>query len=553
MSASSKKKLRREQENAAMTERQIAEQKEAKKLKTLTRLFVAVMVLIIVIAVGFAGVQGYNYFVNHSGVLQRNTAAITVGDVELSNAELNYFYIDSVNEFLNYYGSYLSIFGLDTTKPLNEQVVDEQTGETWADNFLSTALDNVKEIYALANEAEKNGFTLSEDELTSIENDIINMEAYATMYGYENAEGYLKAVYGSGTTLESYREYYKLNSLASAYYSAYYDGLTYDNAALRAADSEAPAEYSNFSYNTYYLSTSSFLEGGTTDENGTTTYSDEEKAASVKAAEAAANALISEDIKTVEDLDAAISALEINAEAETPVTSTAYEDVAYGSVTSTVQEWVTDASRKAGDMTVIANEYTTTAEDGTETSTINGYYVVRFNGMNDNNYPLANVRHILISFEGGTYDSATQSTVYTDAEKTAAQEEAAKVLDAWKNGDANEESFAALAMQTSTDSGSVANGGLYEDVYPGQMVTNFNDWCFAEGRKAGDTGIVESPYGYHVMYYVGDSETLYRDYLIDIALREEATSTWFAALTEATVVTELNTDYVSKNLVLSQG
>lgn len=36
------------------------------------------------------------------------------------------------------------------------------------------------------------------------------------------------------------------------------------------------------------------------------------------------------------------------------------------------------------------------------------------------------------------------------------------------------------------------------------MVTNFNDWCFDASRKAGDTGIVESDYGYHIIYFIGD-------------------------------------------------
>ena len=43
------------------------------------------------------------------------------------------------------------------------------------------------------------------------------------------------------------------------------------------------------------------------------------------------------------------------------------------------------------------------------------------------------------------------------------------------------------------------------------MVTNFNDWCFDEARQPGDHGIVETEYGYHIMYFVGDSETPYAD------------------------------------------
>ena len=41
----------------------------------------------------------------------------------------------------------------------------------------------------------------------------------------------------------------------------------------------------------------------------------------------------------------------------------------------------------------------------------------------------------------------------------------------------------------------------------GQYVAEFEDWAFAEGafegdvRKIGDTGIIESEYGYHIMFF----------------------------------------------------
>ena len=50
MSGSSKKKLRNEQNAAKMTERQLAEQKEAKKLKLYTVAFTVVLVAIIIAA-----------------------------------------------------------------------------------------------------------------------------------------------------------------------------------------------------------------------------------------------------------------------------------------------------------------------------------------------------------------------------------------------------------------------------------------------------------------------------------------------------------------------
>ena len=547
MSASSKKKLRREQEAAKMTERQLTEQKEAKKLKAYTTTFVVILVLIVAVAAFFAGKQ----FVRNSGLLEKNTAALTVGDTELSNAELNYYYIDAVNEFYSYYGSYASMFGLDIYTPLDQQVTNEETGATWADDFLTTAKTNAQSTIALAEAAEANGFTLSEAEIESINAGIEDLESYAMMYGYGNAKTYLKAIYGYGASVETYREYAMLKALASAYYNSYAEGLSYDDAAIRAADDEDPDAYSRFNYNAYYININHFLEGGTTDENGTTTYSDDEKAAAAAAAKVVAESLIGEEIVTVEDLDNAISALEINAESETPVTSTAYEDVEYTSISSAIMEWVADDARVQGDKAVLANEATTTNEDGTETTTINGYYVVLFDHVEDNSFALANVRHILVSFEGGVYDSNTGTTTYSEGEKLIAQTKATDLLNQWQGGKATEETFAAMAAEHSTDPGSKENGGLYENVYPGQMVTNFNDWCFDEARKPGDTGIVETEYGYHIMFFVGDSETTYRDYLISNKLRSDDTNTWYNALVESTVVTELNTKYISRGLVLA--
>ena len=83
------------------------------------------------------------------------------------------------------------------------------------------------------------------------------------------------------------------------------------------------------------------------------------------------------------------------------------------------------------------------------------------------------------------------------------------------------------------------------------MVANFNDWCFADGRKAGDTGIVESTYGYHVMFYSGDSETTYRDYLVTKALRSTESETWYNNLLDNAAVTEGSMKYLKTDLVLS--
>ena len=548
MSASSKKKLRKEANAAAMTEKQLQEQKERKKLRLYTGLFAAAIAVMIVVVI-VSRVIG-------SGIIPRNTTALTVGGTKVSAAELNHYYIDSVNSFLDQAGEYVALYGLDTTKPLDEQYYSEADELTWADYFLDQATSSAQNMYAIYNEAKDEGFKLSEEGEASIDAAVENMELYATLNGFPSLEKYISTVYGEGCNEDTFRDYAEVQMIAQEYAVAKNNSLVYDDAAIRAEDEKNPANYSAFTFNYYYVAANKFYEGGTTNEDGTTTYSDEEMDAGRAAAKDVADTLAT--YTTIEELDAAVGALAINAQSTTTVKTTRQENVQYANVTTAIREWVTSSDRKAGDMTVIANEYTTHDHaDGEECTgendekSVAGYYVVLFESMNENKTNLVNVRHILVSYEGGTYDSTTGTTTYSDEEKAAAKAKADEILAAFNAGDKTEDAFAALATEKTTDTGSKENGGLYEDVYPGQMVTNFNDWCFDSARKAGNTGIVETEYGYHVMYFVGTSETTYRDLMIESTLRNSDLSAWETSLIENATLSVKNTKYVNTGLVPS--
>lgn len=113
------------------------------------------------------------------------------------------------------------------------------------------------------------------------------------------------------------------------------------------------------------------------------------------------------------------------------------------------------------------------------------------------------VRHILIYPEGATSETVRTETFPEEA-WTAGEANAQAILDQWLAGEKTEESFAALAGEFSQDPGSAANGGLYTGVYVGQMVQNFNDWCFDPARQVGDYGIVRTEFGFHIMFYSGE-------------------------------------------------
>ena len=121
-----------------------------------------------------------------------------------------------------------------------------------------------------------------------------------------------------------------------------------------------------------------------------------------------------------------------------------------------------------------------------------------------------NVRHILVLPEG-----ATVETIYTETFSEEAwavgEQNAQDILDRWLAGEQTEDSFAALADETSQDPGSNTNGGLYEDVTVGMMVEEFEAWCFDENRQVGDYGIVKTALGYHIMYFSG-SRPVWQEY-----------------------------------------
>lgn len=116
---------------------------------------------------------------------------------------------------------------------------------------------------------------------------------------------------------------------------------------------------------------------------------------------------------------------------------------------------------------------------------------------------ISNVRHILIMPKGGTLNEETGETVYSEEEKAAAMSEAERILQEWRDGEATEESFGLLANTYSEDGGSNTTGGLYENIAPGDSyVESFLNWSIDMTRQTGDTDIVETEYGYHIMYYV---------------------------------------------------
>ena len=436
--------------------------------------------LYIAIAVIFV-IVGIVVTVANSKVIERNADAVTIGDETYTAADVSYFYNTIYNSFVSQNSYYLSVYGLDTSKSLKEQDCPVTDGGTWYDYFRDQALESLKSYALLAQKAESEGFDASEEVEQSVQETLSELDASASSAGYTRAQ-YIKAVCGPLVNQKVFERNIRMMALAQAYSNSYSDSLSYSSDEVQAAYDADPKSYQ--SADIEYILFTSGAESDTTDE---------EKAQLLDEAKQKAETALSRYAQG-EAFDAIGEDMEGS-----------YSHVAYAANgSSDMLAWAFDDARQAGDTTVAAYDET-------------GYYAVLFHSRSRNDYHTVSVRHILVSDEDTANDILKQ---YTDGEQT-------------------EDAFAALAVANSTDS-NASSGGLYTDIYRGQMVSEFEDWCFDPSRQPGDTGIVQTSYGYHVMYFVGQSENPYWYDQAENALKSSAYDEWYSSITDGVEAEQLD-------------
>lgn len=487
MSASREKNKRKEQAQNPAAE-QVSKAGMSKGLKTTLTVVIAVVVIA---AVVFFYMLGNGFFASHS------TAAV-IGEHKLTPAMVNYYYKDAYNYFSQQYSQLLS-YMIDTTQPLDEQIYDEENGQSWADYFTDSGLNNAAQMYALYDDAVKNGFTLSDEQTSQIDSQMSTMELYASYNGYSNLDGFITASYGAGCNAKNYREYLEINTTAEAYANSIRDGYTYTAEQLNAEYEANPNDYDGLTYRVFM-----FYNSWYTDDNGDAL--DTEEAAKLAAQDAekmAADTQGDEAAFTQACIDNASETLRASYESNDVSLRT---DVMYSETPEAIADWLFDSARKEGDTTFASADA--------------GCYVVYYLSRDTHDYGMPNVRHILFSVSDSTDEEAV----------AAAKQSAEQTLADFEAGEQTEDAFAALGDKLYED-GAAGEAALYENIYPGQMVTAFEDWCYDAARETGDTGIVQTDYGFHVMYFCGRGDNL-RSYLVETAMRNNDFTAWQTSVTE---------------------
>lgn len=470
MSASRKKKERKAQLSMPISEATAQKGMDRHMNKGLKNALIIACVVIVVAFVIFSSMLS-------SGFFAKRTTAVTIDGHDLTPAMVNYYYREAYQQF----SEYASYLGVDTSKSLSNQYVDEDKTQSWADYLLDAAMTTAASRYAAYDMAMSDGYTVTEADQKVIDESIDTLRLYAASNGVDSVDKYLPMVCGSGCDEESYREYIKVSTVSQNYLASFYNKEVTE--AQVAEEYEANKNlYDGVSYRMIYVASDFFDEG---------TENVEEKVKEL--AESICAASTSEDAFVQACMDSIPESME---EEYSDPDSTLHTDASYSDVDASCAEWLFSEDRQSGDVTMIEDVY--------------AYYVLYYIGRDTHDYLLPNVRHILIKVDDTTDTEAM----------TAAQAKAEFILDAFEATGKTEEEFADFAMDNSDDS-NAEQGGLYENIYPNQMTANFSDWCFDESRQVGDTGIVETEYGYHVMYFCGYGMK-YSDALVESAIRQAA-------------------------------
>lgn len=408
-------------------------------------------------------------------------AALTVKGHALSVADLDYYYHNAVNaayeQELMLESLYVT-YGLGTYTPsfdplssLKTQYVDEAKTQSYHDYFLEQAKTNAIQTLALSDAAKAHGYTMSQDGQEALKTAYADLDEQVKMYRCHSRESYLKSVYGLRMTEEVYSKNLELELLAKDYYDAQINAMGgYSEEALTTYYREHPSTLNSYDYNYAWFDGSA--EEGT---DHAAAQADARKRAetmlaAVKASDGTSEAF--SNIAKAEGVDAPVPCA---------LQGGRFVNMPYAA-------WMMDSSRRDGDVALFYDDQ--------------GYYVVQFHKAYRDDTPKVDFRHILLRTK------TEEGDALTDEQVAQAEARARELLAQFLAGERTAEAFGALADQYSEDARNwedelLSPGGLYEWTKQGDTVQPIDDWCFDSSRQVGDTALIQSEYGWHVLYFQG--------------------------------------------------
>ena len=484
-----------------------------------------------------------------SGAMMRGSAAVKTENYTVSGTMLSYFFNSQYSTFMNTYGSYASLFGLDTSLSLKAQTCAMLSdGGTWYDYFMDSTTSYVNELLICCEYAKANGLELDDEDLAEIDEAIETLNTTAFNSNY-TLNGYLSAVYGSGVKVKDIRSSMELillaNKAAVDANEKFKSALTEDE--IQAYYDENPSAFLNADYMVKSYETASITVDA---DDYDTTEAYEQAAATMKNAyeEKKAELLAkAQEYESLKGFDAFMDKLtaEINAEYEgyydydetltveeriakekaaiaTALENATVEGYAYQDPASEdsdeLAKWLFAADRKVGDIYLIEDE----DEDA---GTYKVYvYCVSATAARDE-YTTANVAYAMFP--------ASEAASSTVAASLKTQMAAANVT-------------TAEAFETVLADQSNSGAGVIEDMLEGSFgYDSVDEFVYGEGRKAGDCEVINCGTEYiAVIVYLGEGDVAWHAAAKSGVLTEKLNA-WYEDLAAAHPV-ELNEKAMNK-------
>ena len=465
----------------------------AKRTRKIVTSVIAVVVVVALLVTYVATGTVRKGFISYLGWPAQTVTALTVTDGKDQKANIkvstyNYYFATTYNNMQSQqskyeqYGLDLSQYHLDVDfdKPLSKQTTknDDNKEVTWLEYLHDEVLETIKSNYMYYLEAVKANDgkepKITDEQQSDIDDTMKQYTEQAHKYGY-TLSAYLVKAMGRGVTEKTFRQEAKIAYIAQNYKSD-------------LSDKKASKTYSEDDYNKYLKENRDNLVSVSIRAFECDTEDDAKAFAKALKSDGSNFTALCSAYASSDFYKKAYKAAGYSTQLDVTKTTLKNQQMAIATADSKDStkypglDWLYSKDRKAGDV----KQYSTSV-----------VYVLRPVALSETK--TVNVRHILIKPETNSKNtSATQATTkqWNDAKKKAE-----KILAQYNSGKKTEDAFAQLAKDNSADN-NANDGGLYENVYPGQMVNSFGNWCFDSSRKSGDVAIVQTDYGYHIMYFV---------------------------------------------------
>lgn len=466
----------------------------------------AIFLAAVIAVVATFGVRYYTVPNGKEGKYMNPASVVATVDGQKISIGMYDYYYASIVSYYEKYASY-GYYSLDTTKDYSKQYTTDDDGNkiSWQKFFETEALKEVEQITTYYSKALEEGVTLTSAQKKTIDKQISTLKDSASQNDV-SLDQYIKANFGTYCSEDTIRI-----MLEQYYLSANYKGKF--KSETKVTDNDVDKYYNDHKNDykkiEFYYIASPY--DATDDNSKNESIKTAEKIMAKMKDKKSVIALVPEVYSSYID-----SQVKSSMEQDSTLTEKKAREEAVKSYESNVVTTVSGSDSPFDDKmnTWLFSDDTKVGSKKYYIDESAGYiYIVlktsKASVEEDETYT---VRHILVAPESGSNSSSSTSekTEYTDEQWAAAKKKADSILAKFNKTDKSEYEFAKLAEQYSTDSASTSSGsndsfgGLYESVTLGQMVPDFEKWSIDDSRKYGDTGIVKSDYGYHIMFFIND-------------------------------------------------